>query len=48
MVLDQITRYNFEASIATNCKTKPKLFWTYSNSKLNTKPKIPTLKDDQG
>ena len=31
-----------------NCKTKPKQFWTYSNSKLKMKANIPTLKDDQG
>ena len=41
-------RYDFEDSIAANCKTKSKLFWDYSNSKLKTKAKIPTLKDDQG
>ena len=46
--LTRSLRYNFEVSIAANCKTKPKQFWAYSNSKLKTKVKIPTLKDDQG
>ena len=37
--LTRSLRYNFEASIAANCKTKPKQFWSYSNSKLKTKAK---------
>ena len=46
--LTRSLRYNFEASITENCNTKPKQFWTYSNSRLKTKAKIPTLTDYQG
>ena len=48
MVIIRPLWYDFEASIAVNSKTKSKLFWAYSNSKLKTRAKIPTFKDDQG
>ena len=46
-VLGQINGYDFDARIVANCKTKSKLFWAYSNSKLKTNTKIPTIRDDQ-
>ena len=41
-------RYNFEASIARDSYSSPKKFWSYVNSRLKTRSRIPILKHKDG
>ena len=36
-------RLDYEQKVAINVKDKPKAFWKYANSRLKTRPAIPTL-----
>ena len=38
---------NFEKNIADSAKINPKLFWSFSRSKLNTKPGVSPLLEDE-
>ena len=39
---------DFEHDLARNLKTNPKAFWRYTNIKLNNKPKLGDLKQEDG
>ena len=46
--LTRSLRKDFENDLAKNAKEKPKLFWKYVNSRLKTRPQIPSLKKPDG
>ena len=39
---------NMEIKVSRNCKSNPKIFWSYVNSKLSHKQGVGTLKDKDG
>ena len=41
-------RNDFEQNIAKNVIQKPKIFWRYAQSRLNTRQNIPTLENPYG
>ena len=41
-------RCDFEQNVANMIKAKPKAFWEYTNSRLKTKPSIPSLLKPNG
>ena len=47
-LLTRKLRSDFEKSLAESIKTKPKLFWKYTSSRLKSKQRIPTLERPDG
>ena len=41
-------RKNFEKTLASKSKTRPKPFWSYVKSKLKSRIKVPTLTKSDG
>ena len=41
------SRRKYEQSIAKNCKTNPKVFWSHERNKLKTKSGVPPLLEDE-
>ena len=47
-LLTRKLRCDFEQNVASMIKNKPKAFWKYANSRLKTKPSIPSLSKPNG